>query len=222
MIQRKRIFEKAAPSKDAQKIYVFCEGDTREKDYFDFFEGMSSNLEIIPLAPYDHKSSPNNLINYAELLFYGDSPKYVLDFQQNDIVWFVIDTDKWAEGGLIELLRSYCSKGNSSLSYKAWRVAQSNPSFEIWLYYHVYGEMPTDKEVILYGSFKDYVNAKITGGFDSRTMPIFIERAIRNAAHNFITDENGPMRYSTEVYFLGQDIIKYAGRELQIKKRTLI
>ena len=105
MIQRKRIYEKAAPSRDAQKIYVFCEGDEREKEYFEFFEGMSSNLEIIPIAPYDHKSSANNLMNQAEALFYGDTPKYEIDYDQHDMIWFVIDTDEWAEAGLICLLR---------------------------------------------------------------------------------------------------------------------
>ena len=222
MILRKRIFEKAAPSKDAQKIYVFCEGDTREKDYFDFFEGLSSNLEIIPLAPYDHKSSPNNLMMYAESLFNGDSPTYQLDYQQKDMVWFVVDTDQWAENGLIDMLREYCDKANDGNSYFAWRVAQSNPSFEIWLYYHVYENAPNDKDVNEYSSFKDFVNSKITGGFDSRSMPIYIEQAIVNSSHNFKKEEGSPAKYSTEVHFLANDIVKYSGRELQIKKRTLL
>ena len=95
MIQRRRIYEKALPSKDAQKIYVFCEGDDREKNYFDFFCGMSSNLEIIAIPPYNHKSSPNNLIDHAEQLFEGESAEYTLDYGQKDIVWFVVDTDEW-------------------------------------------------------------------------------------------------------------------------------
>ncbi|MCQ2074604.1 MAG: RloB family protein [Bacteroidaceae bacterium] len=222
MIQRKRVFEKAEPTKDAQKIYVFCEGDTREKDYFDFFEGMSSNLEIIPIAPYDHKSSPNNLINYAEVLFHGETPTYELDYKQNDKVWFVVDTDQWEEDGLIDLLRNYCIKKNTENLCQAWYVAQSNPSFEIWLYYHIYSTKPLEKEVARYSSFKDFVNSKIAGGFDSRTMPIYIEDAIRNSEVNYDEDENGPSLYSTEVHILGADIVKYSKRELQIKKRTLV
>lgn len=222
MILRKRIFEKAAPSKDAQKIYVFCEGDTREKDYFDYFEGLSSNLEIIPIAPYDHKSSPNNLMNYAESLFNSDSPTYQLDYQQKDMVWFVVDTDQWDEDGLIDILREYCDKANNGNNYLPWRVAQSNPSFEIWLYYHVYDIAPNDKEANQYSSFKDFVNSKITGGFDSRTMPIYIEQAIVNSSRNFKKEDGRLAKYSTEVHFLANDIVKYSGRELQIKKRTLL
>lgn len=222
MIQRKRIYEKAAPSRDAQKIYVFFEGDEREKEYFEFFEGISSNLEIIPIAPYDHKSSPNNLMNQAESLFYGDSPIFEIDYDQHDMIWFVIDTDEWAEVGLIRLLRHYCEDKNSGKKYTAWCVAQSNPSFEIWLYYHIYDKIPNDKEVKACNSFKDFVNGKILGGFDSRIMPIYIENAITNAKANHATNDDGPSKFSTEVYMLGEYIVKYAGYELQIKKRTII
>lgn len=222
MIQRKRIYEKAAPSRDAQKIYVFCEGDEREKEYFEFFEGMSSNLEIISIAPYDHKSSPNNLMTQAESLFYGDTPSFEIDYEQHDMIWFVIDTDEWAEAGLIRLLRHYCEEKNSGIKYTAWCVAQSNPSFEIWLYYHVYAKMPNEKEVKACNSFKDYVNGKILGGFDSRIMPIYIENAITNSKANYATNDDGPSKYSTEVYMLGEYIVKYAKYELQIKKRTIV
>lgn len=97
MIQRRRIYEKALPSKDAQKIYVFCEGDDREKNYFDFFSGLSSNLEVIAITPYNHRSSPNNLMMRAEELFEGETPVYTLDYDQKDIIWFVVDTDEWEE-----------------------------------------------------------------------------------------------------------------------------
>lgn len=160
------------PSKDAQKIYVFCEGDDREKNYFDFFSGLSSNLEVIAITPYNHRSSPNNLMMRAEELFEGETPVYTLDYDQKDIIWFVVDTDEWEEQGLIKRLRTFCAEKNTGKNYIAWNVAQSNPSFEIWLYYHIYGTKPNDEDVSSYTSFKEYVNSKISGGFDSGLMPI--------------------------------------------------
>lgn len=223
MIQRRRIYEKAAPSRDAQKIYVFCEGDERETEYFEFFEGMSSNLEIIPIPPHDHRSSPNNLLAHADRLFFGESPKYELDYDQHDMVWFVIDTDQWMESGQIGELRAYCSERNKGIRYSSWQVAQSNPSFEIWLYYHIYRQPPLEDDLKCHSSFKEYVNAMITGGFDSRTMPIHIEEAIENSKSNFAVDKDlRPTLFSTEVHRLGEDIVKYTFRELQIKKRTLV
>ena len=58
------------------------------------------------------------------------APKYELDLKQNDEVWFVIDTDEW--GNKIISLKDDCNTKQS------WNVAQSNPCFEIWLYYHFY------------------------------------------------------------------------------------
>lgn len=118
MIQRRRIYEKALPSKDAQKIYVFCEGDDREKNYFDFFSGLSSNLEVIAITPYNHRSSPNNLMMRAEELFEGETPVYTLDYDQKDIIWFVVDTDEWEEQGLIKRLRTFCAEKNTGKNYK--------------------------------------------------------------------------------------------------------
>lgn len=222
MIQRRRIYEKALPSKDAQKIYVFCEGDDREKNYFDFFSGLSSNLEVIAITPYNHRSSPNNLMMRAEELFEGEIPVYTLDYDQKDIIWFVVDTDEWEEQGLIKRLRTFCAEKNTGKNYIAWNVAQSNPSFEIWLYYHIYGTKPNDEDVSSYTSFKEYVNSKISGGFDSGLMPIYIEDAIRNSKANFTRNGDSPAKYSTEAYLLGNDIVKYAGKDLQLKKRRLI
>lgn len=73
---------------------------------------MSSNLEIIPIPPYDHRSSPNNLMSHADSLFFGESPEYELDYSQHDMVWFVVDTDQWLETGQIDLLRAYCQRRN--------------------------------------------------------------------------------------------------------------
>ena len=57
-------------------------------------------------------------------------------------------------------------------------MAQSNPSFEIWLYYHIYDSKPTDEEVEKVHSFKEYVNSKISGGFNFQIHPVFLEDAI--------------------------------------------
>jgi hypothetical protein len=49
-----------------------------------------------------------------------------------DEVWFVVDTDRWGE------------KDNPTTPIPAaqqgWHLVQSNPCFEVWLYYHIYDE----------------------------------------------------------------------------------
>lgn len=222
MIARKRIYEKAAPSRDAQKIYIFCEGERREKEYFDFFVGISSNLQIIPITPENSQSDPQKLMEQANRLFLVKNHPLDLDIQERDVVWFAIDTDDWGEEGKIKVLRSFCNDQNSNLRYSAWNVAESNPCLEIWLYYHIFEDKPDETEVSQYQSMKEFVDNKIRGGFDCSTMPAYIKSAIRNAENNYTASEDGPSLYSTEEYLLGKDIWKYAGPEIERKTNRFI
>lgn len=49
MITRVRQYAKKEPSRDAHKLYVICEGAHDEPKYFEFFEGLSSNLSVITI-----------------------------------------------------------------------------------------------------------------------------------------------------------------------------
>lgn len=51
MITRRKDYSKKEPSRDSLKVYVVCEGTETEPNYFGFFEGLSSNLQIIILPP---------------------------------------------------------------------------------------------------------------------------------------------------------------------------
>ncbi|WP_337634036.1 RloB family protein [Prevotella sp.] len=95
---RPRRYERLEPSRDSRKIYIYCEGNRREFDYFKFFCGLSSNVNIIPIPSKKGKTDPNKLMEAAKEDFAIDdnmNPKYSLDVNQNDNVWFVIDTDEW-------------------------------------------------------------------------------------------------------------------------------
>ena len=115
----------------------------------------------------------------AELLFFGNeltSPQFSISEEYKDEIWFVIDTDRWNEGDKINQLKLFCTSKN--ISAQQWIVAQSNPSFELWLYYHFYKVQPEKTNVEKHASFKQFVDAAIKGGFDSRSMPIEIVNAI--------------------------------------------
>ncbi len=46
MILKKRLFERAEPSEDAKKIFIFCEGKKRERAYFNYFKAIDSRINI--------------------------------------------------------------------------------------------------------------------------------------------------------------------------------
>lgn len=229
MITRRKDYTKHAPSKDASKIYIVCEGAETEKGYFNFFEGLSSNLELIIIPPEDG-TDPLKLMALAERILLSDIGKHSLDFMQRDQVWFAIDTDSWEKEGKIQPLREFCACQNDSIAkqysemkpYQAWNVAQSNPCFEIWLYYHLYNSLP-DKELVKeYPSMKAFVDSLIVGGFDFQKDPARIDDAIKNTEINFTRQDNGnPTLFSTEQYILGKEIFRFVGPEIKKLRNKL-
>lgn len=207
---RSRRYERQEPLRDSRKIYIYCEGNKREFDYFRFFCGLSSNVNIIPIPSKDGKTDPEKLMEAAQEEFGINSdvsPKFTLDVSQQDNVWFVIDTDSW--GNKITDLRNFCKSQNAGLDNETWYVSQSNPSFEIWLYYHKFSEKPVKNEVDKYSSIKEFVDAQIPGGFDSRKHPAMIEAAIKNAKATYEEENQVLKLYSTEVFKLGQVILPF-------------
>ena len=207
---RSRRYERQEPLRDYRKIYIYCEGNKREFDYFRFFCGLSSNVNIIPIPSKDGKTDPEKLMEAAQEEFGINSdvsPKFTLDVSQQDNVWFVIDTDSW--GSKITDLRNFCKSQNAGLDNETWYVSQSNPSFEIWLYYHKFSEKPVKNDVDKYSSIKEFVDAQIPGGFDSRKHPAMIEVAIQNAKATYEEENQVLKLYSTEVFKLGQVILPF-------------
>ena len=107
-------YGKREPSRDAHKIYIVCEGKGTEPAYFSFFEGLSSNLQVITIPPTDG-TDPLKLIERAKQILIGESRAYTVEYQHSDTVWFVIDTDTWEKEGKITPLREFCTKLNEAI-----------------------------------------------------------------------------------------------------------
>lgn len=219
---RSKSYAKKEPSKNAKKVYLICEGSRNEVRYFNYFQNFSSNLEIITIPSENGKTDPLKLLEKAKDLFIGNSlknivPTYNLKEEYEDVVWFIIDTDEWNTGNKIEQLKEFCTQFETS--YNAWNVAQSNPSFEQWQYYHFFDKAPLNREVEECKSFKEFVNKKISGGFDNRKHPIDIEIATKNSKDTFESFENQPKIYTTEIYILGELILSFIGEDLLKAKK---
>lgn len=222
-LSRNKVYEKLESNHDAKKIYIICEGSETEKKYFKYFQGFSSNIDIIPIPSENGKTDPLKLKENAELLFFAKEdfkPKYELSIEYKDEVWFVIDTDNWNEGNKIEQLKMFCVNNNKDL--EQWHLAQSNPCFEIWQFYHFNEVKPIENEVQNSTSFKEFLNTKIKGGFDNRSMPIELEKAIENSIKNFEVENNQPKIYSTELHNLGLIILPFIKEQLDKSKKMFM
>ncbi len=202
---RSKVFTQ--PDRSAQKIYIFCEGKDREYKYFKFFEGMDSRLNLII---YELKgaedNSPNGLFQLACqcLKKTSDNPNPMYDYRTDDLVWIVLDTDQDkfdSRKAALMRVRAQCEEEN-------WKVAQSNPCFEVWLYYHQESDKPVFDEIHVPAKWKQLVNKVIKGGFDSRKHQKWIGQAIANSKQHFQRNEDGfPDIATTEVFKLAEHIL---------------
>ncbi len=212
-LPRNKAYERRAPVKDAKKLYVISEGADKEYFYFLYFRELSSNIDIVPIPSEGGKTDPVKLKEQACALFKGEKARYQIDEKQGDEIWFVIDTDRWNEGDKISALRNFCKVENSMSESRRdiWNVAQSNPCFEIWLYYHFYDSKPDETDLEAYSSFKAFTDDSIRGGFDNRKHPCRIGNAIDNSEKNFEQADGQPALYSTELFALGKIIYAFVG-----------
>lgn len=196
-MNRSKLYTKRDAVREGKLYFIFCEGEVRETTYFYFFNKIASQV-IIQLVPIgDGKNRPMGLYgNACKTLIKSEenpNPEYLV----NDIdeVWFIIDTDEW--GDEIDELRESVTK------HKNWFVAQSNPSFEVWLYYHFVAGKP-DQPV---ANWKEFLNGIVNGGFNNGKHPVHIQTAIANAKGTFTATDGKPDIATTEVFLLGEKIV---------------
>ncbi|MCK5133839.1 MAG: RloB domain-containing protein [Candidatus Sabulitectum sp.] len=207
MILPSRRYEKEAPSLEARKIYIFCEGRRREYDYFNYFVGMDSRINIIVYQMREEdNTTPSGVFQKAEK-FVGK-----IDLEDIDEVWLVFDRDidKFdSRKPQIQEIRSVCS------SRENWNIALSNPCFEVWLHYHFFNKAPDFDGLEVSSNWKTHLGVSISGGFDTRKHPLLIETALTNSKSVHSTDDfNEPLVCSTEAHLLAESIVPIVKEKL--------
>jgi hypothetical protein len=196
-MNRNKLYTKREAVRDSKLYFIFCEGEVRETTYFYYFNKIASQviIQLIPIG--DGKNRPMGLYSNALQMLTKSEANPNPEYSVNDIdeVWFIIDTDEW--GDEIDELRESVAKHNN------WVVAQSNPSFEVWLYYHFMKGKPAAP----IANWKNFLDEKVVGGFDNRKHPVHIQTAIANAREAFSTTEGKPDVNTTEVFLLGERIL---------------
>lgn len=197
-------YEKKVAFRDAFYFIIICEGQNREPDYFRFFDGISSRVKIVPVESSEG-SAPSKLVKTAI------EKEEELDARsERDRVWFVIDTDRWREQ--LHEIRKDCE------AHPHWNVAQSNPCFEVWLYFHAKSNLPELQNIALCNNWKPLLPIIIQGGFNSDFHPIAIETAITNSKNSY--SENGylPEPGSTQLWRLGEELLSLVRKDLEALK----
>lgn len=216
LLSRNRLFGRREPSKEAKIIYIFCEGRDREYWYFQYFREMDSriHLEVYPLDSHEN-NSPLGLLQIAErdLIASEENPSPKFSLQEEDEVWIVLDTDPDKENTRrpqIETVKAAVA------GRERWDLVESNPCFEVWLYYHGREEVEPFEGMEQSKSWKTLLNEVFKGGFDHRKHPILIEDAKRRAEAKFELGEDGrPKVGSTEMHCLAASILHLLGETIR-------
>jgi hypothetical protein len=214
MIISRRNYGREEAIREAKSIYIFCEGVSKEYDYFKFFRELDSRINVVVHNfSSQEDNSPLGLLKMAMACIYPDEegviPEYSL--MENDEVWLVFDRDHDKEdsrASQINEIRETCA------SQVDWFAAISNPCFEVWLYYHCHTKKPVFEGIDCSAEWKTFVNDAIKGGFDSRKHPGLIEASIENAVNNYEDTDGEPDIASTEVFRLGEVIFRFVKDKL--------
>ncbi len=118
---RTKLIDRSYNTRDAQLFIIATEGKT-EKPYFEIFQDSRIKVEVLPTGE-DNKSAPEYVIERLNEF----AQQY--DFGEEDTLWLVVDVDRWGA----KKLSSVCRQAKQ----KKYRLAISNPCFEVWLCLHL-------------------------------------------------------------------------------------
>lgn len=114
------------PYRDARSIIIATEGEATEPLYFeelaqnDRFRHPSIEIKVLPTK--HGRSAPRHVIRRL------DEIRRQHGIYEGDELWLVIDKDRWGDAQLSQIAQL--------ASQKDYKIADSNPCFELWLVLH--------------------------------------------------------------------------------------
>jgi hypothetical protein len=195
--RRRPLGRKEGILRDARLIIIATEGEITEKSYFEYLGRATSRIQVKVLGTKDGLSAPPHVLKRLR------DYKKKNELAAEDELWLVIDKDRWPDQQLGQVA-SEAKRCN-------FRLAVSNPCFELWLFLH---HAEASEEMI--GKPCHYFESRIReflGGFDpgNLNMLIFeprIETAISRAeTMDRMQDERWPIQTGTRVYKVVRSIL---------------
>ncbi|MFN4248611.1 MAG: RloB family protein [Flavipsychrobacter sp.] len=190
-----RQYKKGLPFRDATLYIIACEGEKREKEYFEYIASLSQRIKIKILFENQDKgkSAPKWLLDRAT--------SYCEDIGLNssDELWLVMDVDRWSRD-VFRQIEQACKDNH-------WNIAISNPCFEVWLYAHL--SNPDECTGTTCKQIKRELDNLQKGGYK---VDVFIHK-IKDAIQNCKNNDNHATHFMPEpkgskMYKLAEKLIK--------------
>ncbi|MBN1671088.1 MAG: RloB domain-containing protein [Kiritimatiellae bacterium] len=197
--RRKRPLDRSAPHlRDTRLIVIAVEGEKTERQYFKLFqtEFRSKKLQVKVLHTEGGRSSPRHVFDRLGKF------KRDFDLRQDDQLWLMLDVDRWPERTLSEIAAAARSK--------RFRLAVSNPCFELWLYLHYAGVQPGAR--LTCPQIRELLRSEL-GSFDRTSLRLeqygdkVPQAAVRAKALDVAPTQRWPSQVGTHVYRVVEEIL---------------
>ena len=188
--------------KPSYLIVIATEGQETEPQYFSFIkEWCRTKIKVEILPAIDGESSPAHVFKRLDNRF--KDLRRELDLGKGDQFWLVFDFDTWPPAIFDDVRRS--------AGHKGFRLAVSNPCFELWLYLH--HESVEQWVVFTKSELVNKLQEKQGSYNPSNLKPDHycgkIDTAVMNAEQlNQVENEEWPLSTGTHVYKLVNEIRK--------------
>lgn len=155
--RKKRPLDRSTePVRDARLIIIATEGRKTEKQYFDHFRSRRVQVKVLPTDKNNH-SSPQHVLERLE------SFEKSYDIAADDELWLMIDRDRWPEVNLKQVAKSALEK--------KYKLAVSNPCFEVWLLCHFQPLPPAAKNC---DTIKTVLKTVLGGSYNKSRLDVSI------------------------------------------------
>jgi len=194
-INRTKLLDREHDRRDARLFIVATEGNKTEKQYFAMFHSTRIKVKVLPTGD-DNKSAPEYVLERL------DAFKEQYDLNEEDMLWLVLDVDRWGDKNLSQV----CSEARQ----KNYNLAISNPCFEVWLYLHFDDLHPEDRTC---REFKARLRT-LLGGYKSSNLDLskykpYIADAVKRAKSlHPPSSHNWPPTLGTHVYKLVEILLE--------------
>lgn len=125
-IRRTGLLPRSQYVRDARLFVVATEGARTEKQYFELFQSTRVKVEVVSTGE-DNKSAPQHVL--SRLAQFQEE----YDLGPEDELWLVFDKDRWFVEDVAQVAVE-----------SGYRLAVSNPCFELWLLLHFEQHDPAD------------------------------------------------------------------------------
>lgn len=210
-------YSKGAPYISTSMMFILSGGSKREKDYFKPLR-TDGNIRSIRIAfrskdgqglkPYELKKLAEDFLNSKRFVTEDDNS---YSMEEGDILYLLQDVDEFADE-----IKGYLPDTNARLPYQ-WIV--SNPSFEIWLFYHYHDNPDVLKDGISMSEherskwLKEYLHEIVPGGVKTIRALYNADAAIINSRKNYMESNGFPALYSTQMHYVVESVLSIMGNE---------